>query len=182
MKQKIEEFHEILKESSEFEIEYRNGWDFAEQEIRIYTLNLYSNSLFISLYSFLERKLYQICKVAEKNKSIKINDLSGDGIFKYCNYLKKVLEIDLEKINSEWVRITNYNKLRNRIVHSPTNIIEKDKNNKKLIEAIKSIEYLVINDKGAFIEFEINNQKLLLNFLNSITNFLDFIYWENPLK
>ena len=90
LKQKIEEFHEILKESSEFEIEYRNGWDFAEQEIRIYTLNLYSNSLFISLYSFLERKLYQICKVAEKNKSIKINDLSGDGIFKYCNYLKTV--------------------------------------------------------------------------------------------
>lgn len=59
----IKYYDKFLKEASDLDIEYI--YDFEEHEIKIYTRQLYYHSLFISLYSFLERKLYQICQLSE---------------------------------------------------------------------------------------------------------------------
>jgi hypothetical protein len=75
VKQKIKEYDNFLKKDFDGEI----GIDFADYDIKIYTHQLYYNSLFISLYSFLERKMYQICKIAELNQSLKINDIQCKG-------------------------------------------------------------------------------------------------------
>jgi hypothetical protein len=84
IKREIIKHDKFLKESSEYEI--HAYYDAIDHIIKTNVHQLYYNSLFISLYSFLEKKMYQFCKLAEKNYSIKVKDLSDDGIFKYQNY------------------------------------------------------------------------------------------------
>jgi len=69
--------------------------------------SLYYASIFITLYSFLERKLYQLCKTAEIKQNLKIKDLSGEGISKYIKYIKKVLLINLDNLNGRLVIFIN---------------------------------------------------------------------------
>lgn len=176
IKEEINRYNKFLREASDIEIEYQ--YDFEDHQTKNHIHQLYYNSIFISLYSFLEKKMYQLCKLAEKNNLIKVRDLSDDGIFKYYKYFKKVLLIDLEQLNKEWTLITKYNKLRNRLVHFPENTIEKSNNNSKHIEILKSIRNLKIIDKGNYIEYEISDKQLLLDFWFEINSFLNKIYYE----
>ncbi|MFZ1291292.1 MAG: hypothetical protein WAR79_14440 [Melioribacteraceae bacterium] len=176
IKEKIKAYDRFLKEASDAEIEYLH--DFEEHEIKIHTRKLYYHSLFISLYSFLERKMYQLCRLAEEHQTLKIKDISGDGIFKYYKYFKKVLGINLDGLNAEWTEITKYNKLRNRLVHSQTNTIENGDNNKELIRTLQSINNLVVIDKGDSLEFEITDKELLMTFCSIINKFLNDVYLE----
>ncbi|MEZ5010099.1 MAG: hypothetical protein R2753_18260 [Chitinophagales bacterium] len=179
IKNELSRYNKFLNESSDFEIEHM--YDFEDHTIKTLTHQLYYNSIFISIYSFLEKKMFQLCKLAEVNETIKIKDLSGEGIFKYYKYLKKVLLLDLDNLNEDWTRITKYNKLRNRLVHLTTNTIDKSENNSKLIKTIASIKNLNVIDKGDYYEFEISSTKILLDFLEVIENFLDKIYFERKV-
>jgi len=176
IKEKIVRYTKFRQEASDLEIEI--GYDFADHEIKILTHQLYYNSIFIALYSFLEKKMYQLCRLAERDNLIKVKDLSDEGIYKYYKYLKKVLLIDLDKLNTEWTLITKYNKLRNQLVHFPDNSVEKSENNSKQIKLLKSISNLKIIDKENFIEFEISDKKLLIDFWSVIKKFLNKIYYE----
>ncbi len=176
IKEKIKAYDRFLKEASDAEIEYL--YDFEDHEIKIQTRQLYYHSLFISLYSFLEKKMYQFCRLAEEHQTLKIKDISGDGIFKYYKYFKKVLGINLDGLNAEWTEITKYNKLRNRLVHSQTNTIENGDNNKELIRTLQSINNLVVIDKGDYLEFEITDKELLMTFCSIISKFLNDVYLE----
>ncbi len=179
IKEKIRRYKKFLKEASDIQIEMEYDFEqFEDHKIKIFTHQLYYNSLFISLYSFFERKMYQLCKLAEEKQLIKINDLSGDGILKYYKYLSKVLDLNLNELNPEWAFITNCNKLRNRLVHFPDNMIEKSENNFKQIKTLKSIRNLTIIEKENFIEFEITDKNLLLEFCSIIDKFLNNIYYE----
>lgn len=175
IKEKIEAYDKLLKEGSVEEIEHQH--DFVDHEIKIYTRQLYYHSLFISLYSFLERKMYQLCRIPESQQNIKTKDISGEGVIKYRTYLQKVLMLDFTKLNEEWENIKKYNKLRNRLVHSPTNMIAKG-NDQKLISTFQAIENLTIYDKGDYIEFEIADKQLLIKFCKIISSFLKGIYYE----
>lgn len=176
IKDKIEKYNKFLEEAPDFVIEMEH--DFEDHEIKIHTQQLYYNSLFISMYSFLEKKMFQLCKLAEDKNIINVNDLSGDGIFKYYKYFKKVLLINLDEINTEWTEINKYNKLRNHFVHSPENILERSNNNLKKIGVLKSIRNISIIEKDHHIEFGISDKQLLLDFLKIIDRFLDKIYYE----
>ncbi|MCF8234820.1 MAG: hypothetical protein K9G67_07320 [Bacteroidales bacterium] len=175
IKEEIKKYNKFLKQTTGDQIEI--GYDVVDHEIKIYTHQLYLNSIFISLYSFLEKKMSQLCKLAEKNTYMKVKDLSGNGIFKYYKYFKKVLEINLVPINDEWTLITKYNKLRNRIVHFPDNTIEKSENNANLIETFKSINNLSIIEEEDFYEFKISDSQLLNDFLTVIERFLYKIFY-----
>ena len=175
IEKQIKAYNKFLEEASEIEIEHMH--DFVDHEIKINTRQLYYHSLFISLYSFLERKMFQLCRISEPNQSLKIKDISGEGIFKFYTYIKKVLKIDVDALNTEWTEITKYNKLRNRIVHFPTNTIDKTDND-KLINQLKSIQHLTLNEKIDFFEFEITDTKLLLEFCFTTSKFLFKIYHE----
>lgn len=152
-------------------------FDPNDHEIKIHLRQLYYHSLFISLYSLLEKTMWKLCKIAEQGQSLKIRDISGDGIFKYHKYLEKVLKVDLSELNTEWSIIVKYNKLRNQLVHS-TNQIEKNTDNNKLLNTLRSLKGLEITDYGDFYEFEINDKTLLLEFNNTVYKFLHGIYWE----
>ncbi len=154
--------------------------DITNDLITSNTKILFYNSLLVSLYSFLERKMYKLCKIAEKDQKIKILDFSGDGIVRYKKYLKKVIDIDFEKVNSEWSEITKLNKLRNQIVHNPSAEIKICKGNEKLINSIKSINGLIIKEKDSIMRYYIKDEKLLVRFLSIIKILLNELYYFNP--
>ncbi len=122
--------------------------------------------------------MYQLCRIAEEHQSLKIKDISGDGIFKYYTYLKKVLGINLDVLNTEWSEFTKYNKLRNILVHSSTYSLENIENNKKLISVLNSIENLLVKTNGDYLEFEITDKELLISFSKRIRKFLNEVYHE----
>jgi hypothetical protein len=176
IKNKIIAYDNFLKQASKTDIEYL--YDFQDHEIKIQTRQLYYHSLFISIYSFLERKMYQLCKIAEKQQSLNTKDISGNGIYKYYKYFKKVLGINLDGLNAEWTEITKYNKLRNKLIHSPSNTIENGESNKDLIRTLQSIKNLVLTNKGDYVEFEISDKELLISFCKTISKFLRDVYFE----
>lgn len=175
IKQKIEEYNNFLADNQDEDLVF--GPDSANHDIRVFTHQLYYNSIFIALYAFLEKKMYQLCRIAEERHMIKLRDLSDDGIFKYYKYFKKVLLINMDEVNSEWSLICKYNKLRNRLVHFPTNVIDKSPENSAQIDLVKSIEHLTTIDNGTYIEYEIGDKEFLLKFCATIECFLHTIYY-----
>lgn len=85
IRSKIESLEKIRKEEQETYLEA--GFTFDEMEILTHTTNLYYSSIFISISSFLERKMLELCKVAEKSFETKVNQIRGSGIRQYYTYL-----------------------------------------------------------------------------------------------
>ena len=98
--------------------------------IENYTLELHQNqymfpsmhreSMFITLYNFLEHHLTEIChQIGDELKSnIRLNDLKGKGIERAFLFLKKIPEFNFNKISTEISFIRSSNKLRNYVVHN----------------------------------------------------------------
>lgn len=87
------------------------------------------NSTFITSFSLFESSFNRICKYAQKEKGIKLSleDINGHGIIEKCKkYIEKVIETDLNSLNENWIKLKNYNKIRNLIVHNSANF-KKDK-------------------------------------------------------
>ncbi len=104
--------------------------DFEEHLIRKHISSIYYTSIFITLYSFLERKLYQLCKIAETDNETKVKDLSCNGIRKYIKYIEKVLKINLDELNGLTSHFNKLGALRNRIVHNASNEAEINEDNR----------------------------------------------------
>ena len=140
---------------------------------------LYYHSIFIAEYSFLEKKLLQLLKIAELKKSVKISDVAGKGIFKYYLYLQKVLGVDMSNVKNEWENIVKYNHLRNLLVHHPTSTIEVKSLNDNRLKILKSIDYLKLEQKGNSFEFEISDKLLLIDFAETIREFLVGVFFDD---
>ena len=153
-------------------------FDDLEMYIKSNTLQLYYSSIIISLYSFLEQTMLELCIVAEKNNNLKIEDISGTGIFKFKTYLEKVIHIDFEPINTEWKEISQYNHLRNLFVHYSNSLMNEStaKKRKNSIQEIKGLKFNN-NSDNIFIEFE--NDIAVRNFITTIRSFISKIYFEN---
>ncbi|MEQ1586729.1 MAG: hypothetical protein ABL895_12665 [Cyclobacteriaceae bacterium] len=176
LKQRIEHYNKFLREGNEEEI--REFYNYEDHEIREQTHQLFFNSLFISIYSFLEKKMLQLCKLAESKQLIKVRDLSDDGIVKYRKYLTKILCINLDEVNIQWDLFMRYKVLRNLLVHTSTNTIDFEKSNLQKIVTLRSIDGLIVEDREGFVEFEIRNKQLLLDFCSAIGIFLKHVHYE----
>lgn len=77
-------------------------------------------SALISLYSFLEFELDNLCALLKKQEGYKIDfkDIKGKGIERSILYLKKVANLQLDKGDSIWLEVINIQKIRNLIVHN----------------------------------------------------------------
>lgn len=135
------------------------------------------HSSIVSLYSLLENNLTSICdKVqSDTNLVIGLNDLGGVNIVqKARKFLIKFAEIDFSVVDKEWLRITDYQKLRNLIVHSNSQFKASDNNNGnddfKIISKFKGIDI----DNHNHI-FYITNHDILLDFLKIIEIFIQNI-------
>ena len=84
-------------------------------------------SLFVSLYAFLESRLNEACRLKRddlnRNRQeedrilLTLSDISDRGIQRASKYWKKVLHLRFPG-NQEWSLINNYRRARNCIVHN----------------------------------------------------------------
>jgi len=87
-------------------------------------LGIYRKSTLVSIYSYLENSLNNLCRRLYKKQKypIKYTDLRGKGIERAKNYLKKLNKVDFDPLNTEWSHLNALNKIRNCIVHSEGDI------------------------------------------------------------
>lgn len=121
------------------------------------------DSFYITLYSFLEKELYKICKNLEEANTykIKIKYLTGHGVDKYSLYLSSLYDIEISHFNS-WNEIKNHQKIRNHIVHNDSSFLNKQH---KLFSTANCLGCLSKIDRGKdrddFFEVIIKNTTCL---------------------
>lgn len=76
-------------------------------------------ALFVALYSSFENELELLCKhLAERQLiSLRPADLSGRGVVRATNFLKKVLGLTIPETQSAWREIQVFGKIRNTLAH-----------------------------------------------------------------
>ena len=156
-----------IQENERDENLYRNIYDFDSLKLSSY---FYHSSL-VSLYSLLEKNLNQICDQVKKDVgfNIGLEDFAGQNIIKTSKvYLAKLVKIDFDKIDKEWIEITNYQKIRNLIVHQNSQLksIETNHENQKLIRSFD------IEIDNATHNFYIRNRIVIDKFLKIIEKFI----------
>ncbi|GIZ09321.1 hypothetical protein [Flavobacterium sp. UMI-01] len=137
------------------------------------------NSIFISMFSHFEFRLFRLCKILEKESvsKIKIEHLSGSGITKFYNYLNLVGNIKSANKNAtDFNEIQKFQKIRNLITHNG-GIILTDKNKDIIKEDsykfLKGHKVVVAGNLGiiritktTFLEYFAN---LIFKIINEIT-------------
>ena len=135
---KIPSYLESEKEKLEDEIQVRvmnmtseeadlyYQYNFEEQMYLFDNYNqTFCESFYISLFSFLEKELFKICKKLESKNThkIKVKHLAGNGIEKYSLFLSSLYDFEISQFNA-WNEIKKHQKIRNYIVHNDGNYID----------------------------------------------------------
>ena len=132
------------------------------------------NSAIVSLYSLLENNINSLCEIIELESTleIKLKDLAGSNIIdKGRLFLIKIGGVDFEKIDKEWFRIKDFQKLRNLIVHNNAQMRNTEKDY-KLMRKFKEINTYNINIEK---DFHITDISIVYEFLGLIENFINSI-------
>ncbi len=170
----IEDEHEA-SEVIQFYIEDFDKYEKTYKELLM-------NSTFVTSFSLFEHSFLRLSKYAqkEKNSTLSVSDISGNGIVNKCKkYIEKGLEIDLSALNPDWQTITNFNKIRNAIVHNASNF-KREKN-----QPIEKQELYSLITKNPFIKqkyehngyFYIKDDQFIIDFCNTAEKYLlDIIY------
>lgn len=103
--------------------------------------NLQRKSAFVTLLSFLENELNNLCRLLkrERNLTLAFSDLSGNGIERASSYLKKVVQLAWNQGN-DWQEMLKFRDIRNYIVHNDGKVEISDKN-QSLINYLISAPY-----------------------------------------
>ncbi|AXI31467.1 hypothetical protein CIB87_21375 [Priestia megaterium] len=153
-----------------FEDEYL---DYHIDEARQYSTEfptIMRNSLFVSIYTFLESKIGDLC-VPDKKSLLTLGDIKGQGIKQASTYLKKVLLVDFPHDTDEWKYIKKAQLLRNCIVHT-NGQVSKVREPKNVEAAIEELNYVNVDEKG-YISLE---SEFCLDFLENVYSFLQELY------
>jgi hypothetical protein len=135
-------------------------------------IDQYRKSTLVSIYSFLEHSMNNLCNLCQKFYALPlgVKDLNGSGIERARAYLKMVIKINFEVFNAEWSELKDMNKIRNCIVHSDGFSKKLDKN-------------IVNRTQG----LSIKNHQLLIDriyidsSISTVECFLKKLYSETPL-
>lgn len=102
-------------------------WD-LDNIFRVHFPNVQRSAYVITLYSFLETSMVELCNHFhdEMGLNIRQSDMNGKGIRRCNNYLSKVIGLNFREIEREWLNIDNLGKIRNIIVHRDRDIAEDD--------------------------------------------------------
>jgi hypothetical protein len=131
-------------------------------------------STFLTLYSFFESELYRI--TINLDKENKLNEIDGNGIFKYYLFLQDGFDFTISKSLEK--RFINYNALRNHFAH---NNYKLNNSQFKKIKQIKGVNFeeLLAYDLHLNLEetrlVETLDKELNENFLNDITEFFEIL-------
>ena len=132
--------------------------------------NIFNKSALVSLYSCLEHNLNDYCNICQRivNTNISVTDFNGDGIHKAKRYLTKLMDINFG-LSQEWQFMTEFNKVRNCIVHANGDI-------KKMSTAV-ALKNIIDKTPTLSLNNE-NNIIISLNYLkDNITKIRKLFQW-----
>ena len=183
---KFRDYAEYIESSFRKELEfYENGakelqpeeeeeyYDWCFDEVSQYTQDfprIMRNSLFVSIYTFLEDKIVEQC-VSDADTLLELSDINGKGIQQASIYLKKVLRVAFPNNCKEWKYIKNANLIRNCIVHN-NGAVSKSRNEKKLRNIVEDTPSICINQ----IDHIHLESKFCLDFIDNVDLFLSQLY------
>lgn len=114
---------ENLGEGADFSTRIHQGlddetWD-LDTIFETHFPNLQRRSALITVFSFLENELDELCRLCQEEQSLKIaiKDISGKGIERATTYLDKIVGINTGRSAPIWRELTSIQKVRNIIVH-----------------------------------------------------------------
>lgn len=114
---------------------------------------IHRNSLLISIYSFLESTLINLCKrsMGKYHLSLSHKDINGKGIEQAQKYLIKVAKIEFPNNSNEWQFIKFCNEVRNCLVHNQGFSYDDNKKSEKLEKLINETPYIKVDGTGEII-------------------------------
>ena len=163
-KEKYSEYQNIDEEVRGF---LQDPWDEIMLRQKKGLEVIYYDSMIITIYSFVEKKMNFLCRHLQTDKKIKLRDFSDKGVRKYKNYLEKVLDFDFSKIDNSWSKLLKYGVLRNFLTHAENaRLISKDTEGKEAIIAFLSMsEGVKISQQNDDTLFEFENNSILKNLI-----------------
>ena len=150
--------------------------DLYEKEVGKISSYFYHSSI-VLIYTFLENSLYKICSEIqiETNSPLSYKDLSGNNIIKKSKYYLQITSgIEFTEANKLWDRITQFQKLRNDIVHQNSTISGSDEAVREKNE--KNLKNMFPEIKIEESDFVLKDCSLPIEFIDLISDFLKFIY------
>ncbi|MED4046794.1 hypothetical protein P4640_27750, partial [Priestia aryabhattai] len=146
---------------------------------------IHRKSMFISIFSFVERELFLIASLYQKvNTSfVPLEKTEDTGIDKAKNFFKTNLKINISHID-HWQTLKAYQSIRNFFVHNPYGNIRSDHrsfNNFKKVKSIKLTRYK-LDDEDLFYDINVTDQ-FCLDVINTahtfFVNFYDLLEESN---
>jgi hypothetical protein len=122
----------------------RESWD-LENIFEEYFPSLQRRSAFLTVWSYLEHQLDQLCLFYQSEKKFRLSfmDLSGQGIDRSTAYLEKVGGLQGLKASEEWDALKTLQRIRNVIVHGDGKLRDhKGKPKNELIADMKKVGFL----------------------------------------
>jgi hypothetical protein len=115
-----------------------------------YFPNLQRRSGLITLYSFLEHELEQLCGLFVETEKMKLslNDIRGTGIERSSLFLEKVVGLQIDRSTILWQEIRNTQKVRNLVVHNDAKLHDRaGKPKDEVIRYVRASPYLSGEDE-----------------------------------
>ncbi len=140
-------------------------WD-LDDVLQKHFPNIQRSAYVITLFSFLEDSLIELCNLYHEEKHLKVQykDINGQGISRCRKYLDKVVDLNFSKINNSWENISNLNKIRNIIVHRNRLV---DLGETSTVNFIKNNKHLELNNSEIIIR-----EGFLMSMLVNIEEFI----------
>jgi len=143
------------------------------------------NSILLSSYSFFENHLFKLSKIVEDrlNSKIKIENIKGSGVIKYCNYLFLVGEITCaNRAIKNWQDVNYFQKVRNLIAHNGGMMITDPTKKLENHECFKFLKRHTVIMAGTFGHIRIRDLTLIETFCNISSTLSDNLTQEIEKK
>jgi hypothetical protein len=117
-----------------------------EATFKYYFPNLIRRGTLISLFSFLEHQLDQLCDLFASTQRLNIvyTDLKDKGIDRSRRYLRKVIRLPLDDNSVDWQKLKKIQGVRNIVVHNNA-VLDDD-----TMKDVKKIKYLSSHDSETY--------------------------------
>lgn len=139
------ELEDKRAESHEDDSQYDYRASDSLSEIELIYLRMHRYAAILAIYSYLESSLNKLCNEfkIERNIPLSVSELNGDGIARCRKYLDQLVSIDFTKINHQWSKLAELNKIRNCIIHVDGNaeMIRSSESFVQMIESRKNLGF-----------------------------------------
>jgi len=125
LEEKAVRAEEFYKESELYESAQHEAVEIYLENLNDYFPKLFRHSLFVTIFSLIEKRLEEICRIAARKYSLpSFNDFvqknkknnNGSTLDKVRKYLVHEAKVNFPN-NQEWQELKNFSKLRNCLVH-----------------------------------------------------------------